>query len=134
MGPRRWRQRARGRLPRVQRRCSVRQTPTPSIVVGNLAPFTDYGFTVAAVDSRGYLGPATPVAALKTAMPPPTDGKVHAFMLASTDESFEALQRNYRRIGTLYPDLLPVQVEHQHRARQGRPAGHELGQAAPAFR
>ena len=81
----------------------VRQTPTPSMVVGNLAPFTDYGFTVAAVDSRGYLGPATPVAALKTAMPPPTDGKVHAFMLASTDESFEALQRNYRRIGTLYP-------------------------------
>ena len=81
----------------------VRQTPTPSMVAGNLAPFTDYGFTVAAVDSRGYLGPATPVAAVKTAMPPPTDGKVHAFMLASTDKSFEALQRNYRRIGTLYP-------------------------------
>ena len=33
----------------------------------------------------------------------PRDGKVHAFMLASTDASFEALQRNYRRIGTLYP-------------------------------
>ena len=81
----------------------VRQTPTPSIVVGNLAPYTDYGFSVQAVDSRGYLGPATPVAALKTALPPPTDGKVHAFMLASTDESFETLQRNYRRIGVLYP-------------------------------
>jgi spore germination protein YaaH len=81
----------------------VRQTPTPSIVVGNLAPFTDYGFTVAAVDGRGYLGPATPVAQLKTALPPPSDGKVHAFMLASTDSSFEALQRSYRRIGTLYP-------------------------------
>jgi spore germination protein YaaH len=81
----------------------VRQTATPSIVVGNLAPYTDYGFTVAAVDGRGYVGPATPVAALKTALPPPSDGKVHAFMLASTDASFEALQRNYRRIGTLYP-------------------------------
>jgi spore germination protein YaaH len=84
----------------------LRQTQTPSIVVGNLAPFTDYSFTVAAVDTRGYLGPATPPAPLKTAMPPPTDGKVHAFMLASTDASFEDLQRNYRRIGTLYPTYL----------------------------
>ena len=84
----------------------LRQVPSPSIVVGNLAPFTDYSFTVVPVDTRGYLGPATPPVPVKTAMPPPTDGKVHAFLLASTDASFEDLQRNYRRIGVLYPTYL----------------------------
>ena len=109
----------------------VRQTPTPSIVVGNLAPFTDYSFTVAAVDSRGYLGPATPVAQLKTALPPPSDGKVHAFMLASTDASFEALQRNYRRIGTLYPTYFNCKREQQHdrsaRTTRWSPGGPSCG-------
>jgi spore germination protein YaaH len=81
----------------------LRQVGALSAVVGNLAPFTDYSFTVAAVDARGYMGPAAGPAQVKTALPPPTDGKLHAFMLASTDESFAALQRSYRRIGTLYP-------------------------------
>jgi spore germination protein YaaH len=81
----------------------VRQVGALSTVVGNLAPVTDYSFTVAAVDSRGYVGPAGSPAQVQTAYPPPTTGKVHAFMLASTDESFADLQRNYRQIGTLYP-------------------------------
>lgn len=81
----------------------VWQVAALTSVVANLAPVTDYSFTVAAVDSRGYVGPAAPAAQVRTALPPPSDGKVHAFMLASTDASFEALQRNYRRIGTLYP-------------------------------
>jgi spore germination protein YaaH len=81
----------------------VRQVAGLSTTVGNLAPATDYSFTVAAVDSRGYVGPTAPAVGVRTAMPPPTDGKLHAFMLASTDASFEALQRSYRRIGTLYP-------------------------------
>ena len=81
----------------------IRQVPGLSMVVGNLAPVTDYSFTVVAVDSRGYLGPATAPAQVRTSFPPPTDGKLHAFMLASTDQSFAALQRSYRRIGVLYP-------------------------------
>ncbi|MGH2979034.1 MAG: glycosyl hydrolase family 18 protein, partial [Solirubrobacterales bacterium] len=81
---------------------TVRQVGALSTTVGNLAPATDYGFTVAAVDTRGYVGPAAPARA-RTALPPPTDGRLHAFMLASTGESFAALQRSYRRIGTLYP-------------------------------
>jgi spore germination protein YaaH len=81
----------------------VRQVDSLSTVVGNLAPVTEYSFTVAAVDSRGYVGPAAPAAQVRTALPPPADGKVHAFLLASTDSSFADLRRNYRRIGTLYP-------------------------------
>jgi spore germination protein YaaH len=81
----------------------LRQVGALSAVVGNLAPFTDYSFTVSAVDSRGYVGPSAAPAQVRTAMPPPTTGKLHAFMLASTDESFAALQRSYRHIGNLYP-------------------------------
>ncbi len=70
--------------------------------IGNLAPVTEYKFSVAAVDSWGYL--SRPVAAqATTAMPPPTQGQLHAFMLATTDESFLDLQRHYRQIGTVYP-------------------------------
>jgi spore germination protein YaaH len=36
-------------------------------------------------------------------MPPPTLGSAHAFLLATTDESFRDLQRHYRQIGTVYP-------------------------------
>ncbi|HEU5108860.1 MAG TPA: glycosyl hydrolase family 18 protein [Micromonosporaceae bacterium] len=81
----------------------VRQVAGLSANIGNLAPAAGYTFTVAAVDTRGYLGPMTPAVQLKTALPPPSDGRIHAFLLASTDASFEALQRSYRRIGALYP-------------------------------
>ena len=73
-----------------------------SATIGNLAPVTGYRFSVAAVDRWGYAGPYT-TAQTTTAMPPPTLGKLHAFMLATTDESFVDLQRHYRQIGTVYP-------------------------------
>ncbi len=69
----------------------------------NLAPATDYQFTVAAIDSAGYLSAPAGPAAVRTAMPPPTEGSAHAFLLATTDESFHDLRRHYRQIGTLYP-------------------------------
>jgi spore germination protein YaaH len=70
--------------------------------IGNLAPATGYRFSVSAVDSWGYL--SSPVAVqTATAMPPPTQGKIHTFVLATTDESFVDLQRHYRQIGTVYP-------------------------------
>jgi spore germination protein YaaH len=69
----------------------------------NLAPATPYGFTVAAIDSAGYLSEAIGPASVQTAMPVPTGGKAHAFLLATTDESFRDLQRRYRQVGTVYP-------------------------------
>jgi chitodextrinase len=78
--------------------------------VTNLAAVTDYSFTVTAVDSRGYEGPASDPAAVHTAMPPPTQGSVHAFLLASTDQSFRDLQDHYMEIGTIYPTYLQCLV------------------------
>lgn len=69
----------------------------------NLAPATPYGFTVAAIDSAGYLSEPDGPVPVQTAMPTPTGGKAHAFMLATTDESFRDLQRRYRQVGTVYP-------------------------------
>jgi spore germination protein YaaH len=69
----------------------------------NLAPATRYRFSVAPIDTHGYLGAAGPAVSVRTAMPPPTRGRAHAFLLASTGDSFRDLQRNYSRIGTVYP-------------------------------
>ena len=68
----------------------------------DLAPGTRYRFTVAAIDTHGYMGPAARVSA-STGDPVPTAGHAHAFLLASTGESFRDLQRHYRQVGTVYP-------------------------------
>lgn len=81
----------------------VRQVPSSPAVVANLAPATTYGFTVAAVDSWGYTSPPSDPVSVRTEVPTPTDGHVHAFLLATTDRSFEDLQEHYRQIGTIYP-------------------------------
>ncbi len=80
----------------------VGQVRALSATIGNLAPATGYRFAVAAVDRWGYAGPSS-IAQTTTAMPPPTLGSLHAFLLATTDESFIDLQRHYRQIGTVYP-------------------------------
>ena len=81
----------------------VRQVPSTAASIGGLAPATSYAFAVSAVDSLGYESDwSTPVSA-RTALPPPTQGSLHAFLLASTDMSFRDLQDHYRQIGTVYP-------------------------------
>ena len=69
----------------------------------NLAPATSYRFTVAAVDTLGYMSAATAPVAVTTSRPAATQGRAHAFLLASTSESFHDLQRHYRQIGSVYP-------------------------------
>lgn len=81
----------------------VTQVEGLSQVVDNLAAFTGYEFTVAAVDGLGYVSAPSKALAVKTAMPPPTEGDAHAFLLATTDQSFKDLQAHYQRVGTVYP-------------------------------
>ena len=69
----------------------------------NLAPATSYRFTVAAVDTQGYMSAVTAPVAVTTSRPAATQGRAHAFLLASTGESFRDLQRHYRQIGSVYP-------------------------------
>jgi spore germination protein YaaH len=69
----------------------------------NLAPATSYRYAVTAIDTSGYMSPPAGQVSISTAHPAPTQGHAHAFLLASTDESFRDLQRHYRQIGTVYP-------------------------------
>ena len=81
----------------------VRQVHGLGGVDRNLAPATSYRFTVAAVDPLGYMSGATAPVAVTTSRPAATQGRTHAFLLASTTESFRDLQRHYRQIGSVYP-------------------------------
>ncbi len=73
------------------------------LTVTNLPPATDLTFTVAAVTSRGTLSAESAPVKVRTNDPPPTTGSVHAFLLATTDESFADFRAHYRQIGTVYP-------------------------------
>ncbi|HXI95544.1 MAG TPA: glycosyl hydrolase family 18 protein, partial [Candidatus Acidoferrum sp.] len=68
-----------------------------------LAPASDYAITVSAVDSLGAASEPSAPLMLRTADPPPTHGNIQAYLLATTDESFEDLQTHYQQIGVLYP-------------------------------
>jgi spore germination protein YaaH len=81
----------------------VRQTSGTSMRVENLYSSRTYSFTVVAVDSLSYVSAASEAVPVTTGTPPATTGPAHAFLLASTDQSFRDFQANYRRIGTIYP-------------------------------
>jgi spore germination protein YaaH len=81
----------------------VRQVQGTSFRLTNLAAQANHSLTVVAVDSLGYLSAPSESLAVTTARPEQTSGRAHAFLLASTDRSFQDLQANYRRIGTVYP-------------------------------
>ncbi len=81
----------------------VGQVPDPSTTVGNLAPKTAYSWSVAAVDTQGRVSDPSAATTIVQADPPAAEGKVHAFLLASTDASYAAFRNHYRRIGTVYP-------------------------------
>src|SRR5919198_1205928 len=57
----------------------VSQVPATQASVGNLAPKSAHDWTVAAVDTRGYVSPPSPATRVVQADPPPTTGGVHAF-------------------------------------------------------
>ncbi|HXE45852.1 MAG TPA: glycosyl hydrolase family 18 protein [Conexibacter sp.] len=81
----------------------VGQVSGTSAVIGNLAPSSDYRFSVVAVDSLGYASAPSGAVTARTADPVPTGGHAQAYLLASTDQSFQDFQAHYRQIGVLYP-------------------------------
>jgi spore germination protein YaaH len=90
---------------------SLGQVKSNAVKVTRLAPATGYTFTVAAVDSMGATSASTTPLHVKTAMPPPTLGHAHAFLLATTDQSFVDLQAHYRQIGTVYPTYFDCRAD-----------------------
>lgn len=81
----------------------VAQVAGAAVDIGNLAPKATYGWSVQAVDTRGYVSPPSPVTPIAQADPPATTGDAHAFLLASTDASYAAFRTHYRQIGTVSP-------------------------------
>ena len=81
----------------------VGQVGRRSATIGNLAAATRYTFTVAAVDGLGYLSSRSAPVSPTTTMPLPSTGHAHAFLLASTGQSFADFRAHYRQIGTVYP-------------------------------
>lgn len=79
------------------------QVPGTTAAITGLAAARSYAVTVAAVDSQGYLSAPADAVNVTTAVPPPAQGRTHAFLLASTGQSFTDLQQHYGQIGTLYP-------------------------------
>jgi spore germination protein YaaH len=89
----------------------VRQVQGTSHRLTNLAASTSHSLTVVAVDSLGYLSaPSEPLAATTT-RPVQTTGRLHAFLLASTDRSFADFRAHYRSIGTVHPTYFDCSKE-----------------------
>ena len=89
----------------------VRQVWGRAGVDRDLAPATRYRFRVAAIDTQGYMSASTASVPVTTARPPASQGRAHAFLLASTGESFRDLQRHYTGIGTLYPTYFDCRAQ-----------------------
>jgi spore germination protein YaaH len=81
----------------------VAQVAGPAADISNLAPKATYGWSVAAVDTLGYVSAASPATPIAQADPPATTGDAHAFLLASTDASYAAFRKYYTKIGTVHP-------------------------------
>jgi spore germination protein YaaH len=81
----------------------LRQVDDTATTVTGLAGAQSYRFTVAAVDTLGYLSDPSAPLAVTTAQPPQTQGDAHVFLLASTGQSFSDLRAHYQQIGTVYP-------------------------------
>jgi spore germination protein YaaH len=79
------------------------QVAGTAATITGLAAARSYGVSVAAVDSLGYLSPPTATMPVTTTAPPPSRGRAHAFLLATTGQSFTDLREHYDHIGTLYP-------------------------------
>ncbi len=79
------------------------QTKATSMQVSNLYSNRDYTFTVMAVDNAARLSPPSLPLYTSTRPPVQTTGKVQAFLLATTDQSFKDLQAHYLDIGTIFP-------------------------------
>jgi spore germination protein YaaH len=81
----------------------VGQSTAPEMTLEDLAPSSVYEITVTAVDSLGAISPPTSPLTIHTLEPTPTHGNVQAFLLASTDQSFDDLQSHYQQVGVVYP-------------------------------
>jgi spore germination protein YaaH len=82
---------------------TVGQTTATSMAVAGVGASEQHDMTVRAIDNLGYLSDHSAPLTVGTTPPPQTTGDVHAFLLASTGQSFADLRAHYMQIGTVYP-------------------------------
>jgi spore germination protein YaaH len=81
--------------------------------ITGLAAGSSHVWTVAAVDSSGWLSPQSAPANISTAPPIPSTGSAQAFVLASTDKSFADFRAHYRQVGVVYPTYFDCSADAQ---------------------
>ena len=81
----------------------LRQVKGLATRITNLAAASSHVFTVAAVDSSGWMSARSAPATVSTAPPVRSNGSAQAFLLASTDRSFADFRAHYTQIGVVYP-------------------------------
>jgi spore germination protein YaaH len=79
------------------------QTAETRMDVPRLATVQTYTFTVVAVDGQGRTSEPSAPLTVTTNPPPPSTGGLHAFLLASTDSSFEDFRNHYTKIAAIHP-------------------------------
>jgi spore germination protein YaaH len=89
----------------------VGEVAATEMTLSNLYPSTTYEITVVAVDSLGGISAPTAPLPVRTLDPTPTHGDVQAYLLASTDQSFQDLQAHYQQIGIVYPTYFECGAE-----------------------
>ena len=77
-------------------------------VAKNLAPATEYSFTVIARDRARHFSAHSAPLTVTTALPIPATGPAYAYLLASTDASFHDFQANYRQVETVSPTYFDI--------------------------
>ena len=103
-----WKAAVRGTAPLVGYRVTrngevLGQTRGTQWKVTGLEAGKTYRIEIRSVDSLGELSAASAPLNIELDPPPPTRGHARAFLLASTDRSFEDFQINYMNIGRIYP-------------------------------
>jgi spore germination protein YaaH len=89
----------------------LRQVKTNSTRVTGLAAGSSHAFSVAAVDSAGWMSPPSAAAYVNTTPPVASTGSVQAFLLASTGRSFADFRDHYRQVGVVYPTYYDCSAE-----------------------
>jgi spore germination protein YaaH len=87
------------------------QTAVNGYIAKGLAPASAYSFSVVAKDRAGHLSAPSPPLAIATLAPIPATGPLHAFLLASTDHSFDDLVAHYQQVSTVHPTYFEVRVD-----------------------
>jgi spore germination protein YaaH/chitodextrinase len=87
------------------------QTAGSGYIATGLAPGSTHAFSVLAKDRAGHLSAPSPPLTVATLPPIPATGPLHAYLLASTDRSYDDLVAHYQQVSTVHPTYFEVRAD-----------------------